>query len=350
MEQRARVVNSFQIGVTGGLGVLTAIIIGAAISQTATILTYIGIALFLALGLDPVVRSLTKRKVPRPVAVGIVVTGFLGSVGLILWAIIPTAVREAAKLIQQIPDIATDLVTTDLIARWDNQLDGAITTATDTGLDFIGNSANWPVLLGGVLQVGIGVISGVVGVVVVVILTLYFMASLEAMKGYLAKLSSASKRERFVKLTDQIAYSVGRWVMGQTSVSLIHATSLFIFLTIISAPFALLLTLLAFTISLIPLIGPLSSAIIVITVTLIEGPQLALIAVIYYLIYLQLEAYLIAPRIMKKAVSVPAALVVIAALMGGTLMGVLGAVIAIPAAASILLIVREVWMPKQQLR
>ena len=84
--------------------------------------------------------------------------------------------------------------------------------------------------------------------------------------------------------------------------------------------------------------------------TLIEGPQLALIAVIYYLIYLQLEAYLIAPRIMKKAVSIPAALVVIAALMGGTLMGVLGAVIAIPVAASILLIVREVWMPRQQLR
>ena len=138
--------------------------------------------------------------------------------------------------------------------------------------------------------------------------------------------------------------------MGQTSVSLVHATSLFIFLTIINAPFALLLTLLAFTISLIPLIGPLSSAIIVITVTLIEGPQLALIAVIYYLIYLQLEAYLIAPRVMKKAVSIPAALVVIAALMGGTLMGVLGAVIAIPVAASILLIVREVWMPRQQLR
>lgn len=350
MEQRARVTNSFQIGLTGGLGVLTAIIIGAAISQTATVLTYIGIALFLALGLDPVVRSLIKRKVPRPVAVGIVVTLFLGAVALILWAIIPTAVREAAKLVEQIPSIATSLVTTDLITRWDNQLGGAITTATSSGLDFITNSANWPVLLGGVLQVGIGVISGVVGVVVVVILTLYFMASLEGMKAYLAKLSSASKRERFSKITDQISYSVGRWVMGQTSVSLIHATSLFIFLTIISAPFALLLTLLAFAISLIPLIGPLSSAIIVITVTLIEGPQLALIAVIYYLIYLQLEAYLIAPRIMKKAVSIPAALVVIAALMGGTLMGVLGAVIAIPVAASILLIVREVWMPRQQLR
>ena len=350
MEQRARVVNSFQIGLTGGIGVLTAIVIGAAISQTATILTYIAIALFLALGLDPVVRSLTKRKIPRPIAVGIVVVGFLGFVGLVIWAIVPTAVSEATKLIQQVPEIASTLVTTELIAQWDQQLGGTITAATDSSLEFITDSKNWPGLLGGVLQVGIGVLTGVVGIVIVVILTLYFMASLESMKDYLALLTSASKRERFRKLTDQIAYSVGRWVMGQASVSAIHATALFIFLSIIGAPFALLLVLVAFTVSLIPLVGPISSAIIVTLVTLIEGPQLALAVVIYYAIYLQLEAYIIAPRVMKRAVSVPAALVVIAALMGGTLMGVLGAVIAIPVAASTLLIVREVWMPKQQLR
>ncbi|MGB4706097.1 MAG: AI-2E family transporter [Aquiluna sp.] len=350
MEQRARVTNAFQLGLTGGFGVLTAIIIGAAVTQTATILTYIGIALFLALGLDPVVRALTKTKMPRPVAVGIVVVGFLGFVGLMLWAVIPTAVSEAGKLIEQIPKIAANLITTDLISQWDDQLDGAITNATQSGIDFLTNSENWPSLLGGVLQVGLGVLTGVVGVIIVIILTLYFMASLESMKGYLSKLASASKRERFRKLTDQIAYSVGRWVMGQTSVSLIHATALFIFLSIINAPFALLLTLVAFTISLIPLVGPATSAIIVVSVTLIQGPQLALIAVIYYAIYLQLEAYIIAPRVMKRAVSVPAALVVIAALLGGTLMGVLGAVVAIPTAASILLIVREVWMPRQQLR
>jgi predicted PurR-regulated permease PerM len=77
---------------------------------------------------------------------------------------------------------------------------------------------------------------------------------------------------------------------------------------------------------------------------------MTLVVIIYYLIYLQLEAYFISPRVMKKAVSIPAALVVIAALMGGTLMGILGAIIAIPVAASVLLIVREVWMPRQQLR
>jgi len=324
--------------------------LGAAITQTATILTYIGIALFIALGLDPMVRSMTKRRIPRPLAVAIVVTGFLGAVALLLWAVIPAAISEASRLVNQIPTIANNVIALDLITTWDNQLGGAITTATNTTIGYISDSANWPTLLGGVLQVGIGILSGVVGFVIVVILTLYFMAALESMKNYLALLTSASKRERFRKLTDQIALSVGRWVMGQVSVALVHGIALFTFLTIIGSPFALLLALVAFALALIPLVGPISAATVVVGVTFLSGSETTLIALIYYLVYLQVEAYLISPRVMKKAVSIPAALVVIAALMGGTLMGVLGALIAIPVAASVLLIVREVWMPHQQLR
>ena len=350
MEQRARVTNAFQLGLTGGLGVLAAIVLGAAITQTATILTYIGIALFIALGLDPMVRGMVKRKVPRPIAVAFVVAGFLGAVGLLLWAVIPAAVNEAGKLINQIPTLATNVVELDLITTWDAQLGGAISNATDTALAFLTDSTNWPSLLGGVLQVGLGILSGVVGFVIVVILTIYFMAALESMKGYLAQLSSASKRERFKKLTDQISLSVGRWVMGQTSVALIHAVVVFVFLSIMGSPFALLLALMSFVIALIPLVGPISAASIVLGVTFLSGSDATFAVFIFYLIYLQLEGYLISPRVMKKAVSVPAALVVIAALMGGTLMGVLGALIAIPVAASILLIVREVWMPQQQLK
>lgn len=350
MEQRARISNAFQLGITGGLGVLTAIVIGAAVTQTTTILTYVGLALFIALGLDPAVRWLVKRKLPRILAVSIVVAGFLSAVALFLWAIIPTAVTEATKLITQIPALATNLVEQDLIQNLDAQLGGNISTAIETGTAFLSNANNWPTLLGGVLQVGIGVISGVLGFVIVVILTVYFMASLESMRTYLAKLTAASKRERFKSLIDQISLSVGRWVMGQTSVALIHGVVLFIFLTIIGSPFSLLLGLVAFAISIIPLIGPLSAAVIVLAVTFFSGSNMALAVIIYYLIYLQVEAYFISPRVMKKAVSIPAALVVIAALMGGTLMGILGAIIAIPVAASVLLIVREVWMPRQQLR
>lgn len=350
MEQKFKVTNAFQIGLLGGLGVLLSLVLGSAITQTATILTYVAIALFIALGLDPLVRWLVKLKLPRPFAVTAAVALFLGAIALLLWAIIPVAIAEAAKLIQEVPTIATNLVTTDLIAQWDKQLGGAITNATDGAIEFLTDAGNWPSLVGGVLQVGLGVLSGVLGFVIVVILTLYFMFSLDSMKQYLAKLVASTKRERFSKLTDQIAYSVGRWVMGQTSIALIHAVALFIFLTIIQAPFALLLSSAAFLLALIPLVGPISAALVVTGVSLLEGTDTVIIVAIYYLIYLQVEAYIVSPRVMKKAVSVPASLVVIAALMGGTLMGVLGALIAIPVAASILLIVREVWIPKQQLR
>lgn len=350
MEQKTRLVGGFQIGLTGGLGVLAAIALGTALGQIATILTYVAIALFIALGLDPMVRGLVKAKFPRPLAVALVVLGFLGAVAFVLSLIIPSAAQEAAKLIQRAPAIATNLVTTDLIAQWDAQLGGGITSATHGAIDFVSDATNWPGLVGGVLQVGLGLLSGVLGFVIVVILTIYFMAALESMKEYLAKLVAASKREKFRALTDQVSYSVGRWVMGQTSIALIHAVAVYTFLSAIDAPYGLLLASAAFLLALIPLVGPLSAGILVTAVSLISSVETAMVVGIFYLIYLQVEAYLVSPRVMKKAVSVPASLVVIAALIGGTLMGVLGALIAIPVAASVLLIVREVWMPRQQLR
>ncbi len=348
--ERTRVTNAFQLGLTGGLGVLTAIVLGSTLAQTATIITYVGIALFVALGMDPIVRAMVRAKIPRMIAVAVVILGFLSAVALLFWAVIPTAVNEAVRLVNRVPDIVANLISQDLIASWDAQSGGAISSAANNALDYVSDTNNWPTLVGGVLEVGFGLLSGLVGFIIVVILSIYFMASLEGMKEYLAKLVAASKRERFKKLTDQVALSVGRWVMGQTSVALLHGLMLFIFLTIVGSQFSLLLSLVALVIAFIPLIGSATAGIIVVGVSFLSGSPYVIPALIYYLIYLQVEAYLISPRVMKKAVSIPASIVVIAALLGGTLMGVLGALVAIPVAASILLIVREVWMPLQQLR
>jgi predicted PurR-regulated permease PerM len=126
--------------------------------------------------------------------------------------------------------------------------------------------------------------------------------------------------------------------------------SAFIFMTVVGIPFALVLAAITFLLGLIPLVGTITGAAIVTLVALSVSPTTALIAAIYYLIYMQIEAYLISPKIMSKAVSVPGAVVVVAALAGGSILGVLGALIAIPVAASIMLIVREVWMPRQDAR
>jgi predicted PurR-regulated permease PerM len=118
-------------------------------------------------------------------------------------------------------------------------------------------------------------------------------------------------------------------------------------MSIVGIEFSLVLACITFSLALIPLVGSISGAAIVVLVALTASPTAALIAAVYYLIYLQIEAYLISPRIMTKAVAVPGAVVVVAALAGGALLGILGALVAIPVAASIILIIRQVWVPRQ---
>ena len=159
-----------------------------------------------------------------------------------------------------------------------------------------------------------------------------------------------SKRDRYVQISDQVSKSVGRYVIGQVSVSALNAVLGFIVMSLLGLQFALVLAFVVFLLAIIPLVGSISGAILVVLVALAVDPSIALILAIYYLIYLQLEAYLISPKVMKVAVSVPAPVVVIAALSGGALLGVLGALVAIPFAASIIFVVRELFIPRQNAR
>ena len=140
---------------------------------------------------------------------------------------------------------------------------------------------------------------------------------------------------------------MGRYVIGQLSLGLLNGVLSLIFLSIIGAPAPILLAFIAFLGSLVPLVGTLTGAIIITLVCLAASPLTALVAAIYYLVYMQVEAYVLSPRIMSRAVAVPGALVVIAAIAGGTLGGVLGALVAIPVAASLIIIVEKVVFPRQ---
>ncbi len=349
MEQKTRLTGGFQIGLTAGLGVMTAILLATAVAQLATVITYVVFALLLALGLSPLVKLLEKAKFPKILAISTVVLSFFGSIAILIAMALPVAIEEAAALINQVPTLVANFFSLEIISQWDERLGGSLTTASNGVVDFISNSENWPTLLGGVFEVGLGVVSTTFGVILVGILTLYFMASLDELKNYLSRLVANSKREGFLKITDQISNSVGRWVIGQLSIALIHAAVIFTFLSIMQVPFTLLLSFIAFLFALVPLVGPVIAFVLITSFSLLSGVETAIAVAIFYLIYLQIDAYLISPRVMKKAVSIPSAAVVIAALAGGTLMGVLGALIAIPIAASALLIIREVWMPRQQL-
>ena len=345
-----RIHNAFRFGLFGALGVLVALVIGAAITSLATILTYIGAALFLALGLDPLVTWLEKRGMKRPLAILTVLIGVLAVFAGLVLAIIPVIVDQVQKLIEQIPRVISSFQDGSLVQGIKETLPWLQVDELLTQFNiFVSDPAFLSGLGGGVLKAGIGIATGIAGALIVIILMLYFIASLSSLKHGLYQLIPSSRREGFIDISEQISQSVGRYVVGQVTLALVNGVLSFIVLTfVVRADYSALLAFLAFIGSLIPLVGTLSSSIIItLAVLLFDGTPTVFWVAGYYLIYMQVEAYIINPRIMTRAVQVPGVVVVIAALAGGTLLGLLGALVAIPVAASIQLIIKQVVVPRQ---
>jgi predicted PurR-regulated permease PerM len=349
-----KIQNPFRVGLFGGLGVLLALGIGAAFGSLATVLTYVGAALFLALGLDPLVSWLEKKGFPRWAAIATVLAGVLAVFAGLILAIIPVLIEQIQTAIKTVPDLINGFADGTIRQNMQKALPWLDVQGLINGVQ--DSIATWDVTTigGGVLSVGLGIATAVTGAVVVLILTIYFVASLASIKRGLYLLVPASKRAKFVDLAEQISAAVGRYVIGQGSLALVNGILSFIYLTIVLPLFGVpvkysaLLAFIAFLGSLIPLVGTVSGSVVITLLVLVfNGPTSAIWVGIYYLAYMQIEAYVLNPRIMAHAVKVPGAVVVIAALSGGTLLGILGALIAIPVAAAILLIIRQVIMPRQ---
>ncbi|WP_309707926.1 AI-2E family transporter [Pseudolysinimonas sp.] len=349
-----KIQNAFRLGLFGGLGVIVAIAFGAAIGSLATILTYVGAALFLALGVDPLVSWLEKHGWKRGVAILVVLAGILAVVAGFVLAIIPVIVDQVGGLIERAPALFEELIQQRALAIWWDEtlpwlpFDDVVTNVTDFFNDNLGT------ITGGVLTTVIGIASGAFGAVIVLILMLYFVSSLASIKRGLYQLVPATKREKFVDIAEQIMDSVGRYVVGQVAMGLTNGILSIIFLTVLGwilgdpIEYAVLLSFLAFLFSLVPLVGTITGSIIItLAVWAFDGWPAVLVVGIWYLVYMQVEAYVISPTVMNRAVKVPGVVVVVAALAGGTLLGILGALIAIPVAAAILLIVKQVIIPRQ---
>jgi predicted PurR-regulated permease PerM len=345
--------NSFGVGLLGGLGVLAAIAIGGTISSLATILTYVGAALFLALGLDPIVTWLEKRKFPRWAAILTVLIGVLGVFAGLIFAIIPVIIEQVQTAIRTFPRFINGWLDGTLASQIEILFPWLPLDDVRQGLlDWV-RTLDYTTIGGGILNVGIGIATGITGTIIVLILTLYFVSSLTGLKRSIYRLVPASKRSTFVDLSEQISKAVGRYVIGQGSLALANGVLSFIVLTLVLPIFGLdikysaLLAFIAFVCSLIPLIGTIAGSVIIsLFVLLFNGSPAVIIVAIYYLVYMQVEAYVLSPKIMSQAVKIPGVVVVIAALAGGTLLGILGALIAIPVAASITLIINQILVPR----
>ncbi|WP_460774109.1 AI-2E family transporter [Microbacterium sp. GXF7504] len=345
--------NPFRLALVATLGVGLGLMLINSVTTLSTVLLYVGTALFLSLGLDPLVRFLERRRMPRWLAVLVTILLVLAVFAGIVWMVVPIIVGQVGQLVEAV---------TRIIERntWQRDLQDWL-GATFPNLDVeqvFAYVQDWLSTLDvgsigeSVLAVGASIVTGLAGAFIVLILTIYFTASTPSLKTAVYSLVPASKRARFIDLAEQITDSVGYYVMGQGALGVINGVLSAILLTIIQAPFPAVLAVIAFFFSLIPLVGTLTgSTVIVLTcLGLADTPTTALVAAIYYLVYMQIEAYVISPRIMNRAVSIPGAVVVVAALAGGSLLGLLGALVAIPVAASILIIYRQVIIPRQNER
>lgn len=337
----------FRFGFVATLGVLLALALGAAVVSITYALTLIFFALFLALGLYPLVLRLEKLKLSRTGAVLIVMIGFILLVALMVWIIVPIIATQAGELLKYIPGGLDNIEHQEWFIDVDATLGGALTPLVELLQRTLADPAVWVAVSGGALHVGFTILNGTFGTIFVVALTLYFVASLEAIKAALYSLVPASRRVGFTEIAEQIFVSVGKYLSGMFILAVINAVFTFVLLTVAGVRFAAVMAVLALPITLIPLVGSVINTVLVTVVALFTSPTTALIVLIVMLVYVQIEAYVLTPRIVGKVINIPGSLVLIGAMIGGTLLGLLGALVACPVTASILLIIKKVAVPRQ---
>ena len=337
----------FRFGFITTLGVLLALVLGLAIGSLTYPLTLIFFALFVSLGLYPVVLKLESMRFSRTGAVLTVMGVFLVIVALALWRIIPNIVEQAGQLIKYIPAGLDEIEHQEWFLGLNETFGGNLLPFVETIQQAAADPAVWIAVGGGALQVSANILNGTFGAIFVIALTLYFVAGLETMKKGLYSLGPASRREGFAEISEEIFQSVGKYLSGMFLLALINAAFSFVLLTILGVPWAGILAAFAIVITFIPVVGSLISASIMTIVSLFTSPETGLIVGIVMFIYLQLEAYVLTPRIVGKAIRIPGSLVLIGAMVGATLLGLLGALVACPVSASILLIMKKVVVPAQ---
>ncbi len=338
--------SPFYIGFFGAVGALLAVWIGQQIVAVGSVLVLVLVALFLAAGLNPAVEFFMRRGLKRSFAVVVVIVVVLAALGLFVVAIVPVISDQVTSLTRQAPQWFHQLQHNGTFQHFNNKFH--LTENVQAMLKSNNMAKN---VFGGVVGIGLAVLSGILNTFVVIVLTLYFVASLPTLKRAFYQLAPASRRERVTFLGDQILSNVGSYVSGAFVVALAAGLSSMVFLFLVGMPqYAVALAFVVMILDVIPMIGATLGAVIVSLIGFASSPAIGLACIVFYIVYQQFENYVIYPRVMSRSVDIPGSLIVVAALIGAGLLGVVGALIAIPAAASSVLLTKEVFIRRQDAR
>jgi predicted PurR-regulated permease PerM len=328
----------FFVGFMGALGVACAVALAYAVVVAGQVLVLLGLAFFIAVGLDPVVLWMYRRGAPRWSAVTAVVTLVIVVVGGFLALAVPLVTEQASTLSQELPRYLHDL---DKKSHAFSQLDAKFHIVR--GLQKLLNG-------GGSFQSVVGLGKALLGFIssflLVTVVAIYLLVELPRVRRTIYLLAPHSRRPRMVLLTDEILDRVGGYVLGNLLLSLIAAALTIAWALIFGIPYALLQGLLVGLLDLIPIIGSTIGGIIVSVVALTVSLPVAIATGAFYAVYRFLEDYLLTPRIMNRTVAVPGLVTVLATVLGGALLGIVGALVAIPVAAAIKLLHEEIAAPR----
>jgi predicted PurR-regulated permease PerM len=335
--------SPFFVGLTGALGVGVAYILFRGVADVASAIVIVGLALFIAIGLNPIIEFLTSKSVSRGLSVGVVTLGFVLVIVAFVLVAVPPIAHEFHVLITNYPHYKANLIAgRGWAGQWTHKLHL-------TGYLNGKSKLKLPVA-GGILGAGKVLLSVGVATVSVVALTIYFLIALPGVKRLWLSLIPRSRRERVGLLTDEVFDRVGGFMLGNLLTSVVSAIGTYIWLIIFGVPYALLLALVVAVFDLIPMVGSTIAGVIVSLVALSKGLPTGIATAGFYIAYRFLEDYLLNPRVMKHTVKVTPGLTIIATLIGGSLLGIIGALIAIPIAATIHLLLQEVAFPRQNQR
>src|SRR6266536_3080860 len=310
------------------------------------ILLLVLVAAVLAIGLDPAVRRLQRLNLPRGWAVFLIMLATVGFVALFSILVIPPVVRGVRQLALDIPGYVDRLQREntwfrDLARKYD--LSTKLRSLTDR-LPSLASAS-----LGKILGITRSVASVIFNLLTILILTIYFLMALHRGERTAERLMSGEHRRRNVLIFQEALDRVGGYVSGNLAISVIAGIASFVFLRIVGVPFAAALAMWVAIADLIPTVGATLGALAAVIVAFFSSVGDGIVTIIFFLAYQQVENYVIVPRVMRKAVDLTPAAVIVSVLIGGSLAGFAGALLALPLAAAAKVVIRDVWLgPRTQ--
>ncbi len=337
--------HPFYFGFIATLGALSAIVLMRALASTSQIFILILIALFLATGLNPAVEALRRRGMKRTQAVAIIFFAVIAFFIFFAWVVIPPVVTQGSQLINKAPALLDQLKNNSYIEHLNTQF-GLIDTIQSKLVSITKNGSLLVSTFGGVIGVGKSVLSGTFSALTILILTLYFLSSLHEATELGLSLVPSSRRDRVRRLTYAIIDRVGMFVGSQVIIAFLASIYIFFLSVILGLPSPIAVAMIVLVCGLVPLIGHFLGCGVVTIIALTQSITVGIVAFIDYVLYVQVENYVITPRIMKRRLSVPGAVTIISAMIGSSLLGLIGGLLAVPVAAAVILILDEVVIPR----